>query len=72
MKMRGGLKYFKFFSLLCFWELVYLFLLERLMEQELKILFDVAFLNFSVWFGFYLFLLALEYGIKFLGVIKKK
>ena len=34
--------------------------------------FDVAFLNFSVWFGFYLFLLAIEYGIKFLGVIKKK
>ncbi len=27
---------------------------------------DVAFLSFSVWLGFYLFLLALEYGIRFL------
>lgn len=33
---------------------------------------DVAFTNFSVWLGFYLFLIALEFGIRFLCVINKK
>lgn len=34
--------------------------------------FDVAFFSFSIWLGFYLFLLATEFGIRFLLVIKKK
>lgn len=34
--------------------------------------FDIAFLSFSIWLGFYLFLLALEYGIRFLTVVVKK
>ena len=33
---------------------------------------DVKLISFAVWLGFYLFLLALEYGIRFLCVIRKK
>ena len=33
---------------------------------------DVKWISFAVWLGFYLFLLALEYGIRFLTVIRKK
>ena len=32
---------------------------------------DVKLISFAVWLGFYLFLLALEYGIRFLCVIRK-
>ena len=33
---------------------------------------EVKLISFAVWLGFYLFLLALEYGIRFLCVIRKK
>ena len=33
---------------------------------------DVKLISFAVWLGFYLCLLALEYGIRFLCVIRKK
>lgn len=33
---------------------------------------DVKLISFAVWLGFYLFLLVLEYGIRFLCVIRKK
>ena len=33
---------------------------------------DVKWISFAIWLGFYLFLLALEYGIRFLTVIRKK
>ena len=33
---------------------------------------DVKWISFAVWLGFYLFLLALEYGMRFLTVIRKK
>ena len=33
---------------------------------------NVKLVSFAVWLGFYLFILALEYGIRFLAVIKKK
>lgn len=33
---------------------------------------NVKLVSFAVWLGFYLFVLALEYGIRFLTVIKKK
>lgn len=33
---------------------------------------DVRLVSFAVWLGFYLFVLALEYGIRFLTVIRKK
>lgn len=33
---------------------------------------DVKLISFAIWLGFYLFLLALEYGIRFLCVIRKK
>ncbi|MEI3402411.1 MAG: DUF3923 family protein [Clostridia bacterium] len=33
---------------------------------------DVKWISFAVWLGFYLFLLALEYGIRFLTVIRKR
>ena len=33
---------------------------------------DVKLISFAIWLGFYLFLLALEYGIRFLTVIRKK
>ena len=33
---------------------------------------NVKSVSFAVWLGFYLFVLALEYGIRFLTVIKKK
>lgn len=33
---------------------------------------DVKLISFAVWLGFYLFLLALEYGIRFLCIIRKK
>ena len=33
---------------------------------------DVKLIRFAIWLGFYLFLLALEYGIRFLCVIRKK
>ena len=32
---------------------------------------EVKLISFAVWLGFYLFLLALEYGIRFLCVIRK-
>ncbi len=32
---------------------------------------NVKLISFAVWLGFYLFVLALEYGIRFLTVIKK-
>ena len=32
---------------------------------------EVKWISFAIWLGFYLFLLALEYGIRFLTVIKK-
>ena len=34
--------------------------------------FDVKIISLSVWLGFYLFLLAIEFGIRFLFVIRKK
>ena len=33
---------------------------------------DVKLISLAIWVGFYLFLLALEYGIRFLIVIMKK
>ena len=33
---------------------------------------DVKLISFAIWLGFYLFLLALEYGIRFLIIIAKK
>ena len=33
---------------------------------------EVKMISFSIWLGFYLFLLALEYGIRFLTVVVKK
>ena len=33
---------------------------------------EVKMISFSIWLGFYLFLLALEYGIRFLMVVVKK
>ena len=33
---------------------------------------DVKLISLAVWLGLYLFLLALEYGIRFLTVIRKK
>ena len=33
---------------------------------------DVKWISFAIWLGFYLFLLALEYGIHFLTVIRKR
>ena len=33
---------------------------------------DVKWISFAIWLGFYLFLLAIEYGIRFLTVIRKK
>ncbi len=33
---------------------------------------DVKWISFAIWLGFYLFLLALEYGIRFLTVIRKR
>ena len=33
---------------------------------------DVKLISFAVWLGFYLCLLTLEYGIRFLCVIRKK
>lgn len=33
---------------------------------------EVKWISFAVWLGFYLFVLALEYGIRFLTVIRKK
>ena len=33
---------------------------------------DVKWISFAVWLGFYFFVLALEYGILFLTVIRKK
>ncbi|MCD7873214.1 MAG: DUF3923 family protein [Clostridiales bacterium] len=33
---------------------------------------DVKLISFAVWLGFYLFALALEYGIRFLAAIIKK
>ena len=33
---------------------------------------NVKLISFAVWLGFYLFLSALEYGIRFLTVIRKK
>ena len=33
---------------------------------------NVKLISFAVWLGFYLFLLAFEYGIRFLIVIRKK
>ena len=33
---------------------------------------DVKLISFAIWLSFYLFLLALEYGIRFLTVIRKK
>lgn len=32
---------------------------------------NVKLVSFAIWLGFYLFMLALEYGIRFLTVIKK-
>ena len=32
---------------------------------------EVKWISFAIWLGFYLFVLALEYGIRFLTVIKK-
>ena len=33
---------------------------------------DVKLISFAIWLGFYLFLLAIEYGIRFLIIIAKK
>ena len=33
---------------------------------------EVKWISFAIWIGFYLFLLALEYGIRFLVTIKKR
>ena len=33
---------------------------------------EVKWISFAIWLGFYLFVLALEYGIRFLTVIKKR
>lgn len=33
---------------------------------------DVKLISFGIWLGFYLFLLAFEYGIRFLIVIRKR
>ncbi len=33
---------------------------------------DVKLISFAIWLGFYLFLLALEYGIRFLIITAKK
>lgn len=33
---------------------------------------DVKWISFAIWLGFYLFLLAFEYGIRFLIVIRKR
>lgn len=33
---------------------------------------DVKWISFAIWLGFYLFLLALEYGIRFLVTIKNR
>ena len=33
---------------------------------------EVKWISFAIWFGFYLLLLALEYGIRFLVAIKKR
>ena len=33
---------------------------------------EVKWISFAIWIGFYLFLLALEYGIRFLITLKKR
>ena len=33
---------------------------------------EVKWISFAIWLGFYLFVLAVEYGIRFLTVIKKR
>ena len=33
---------------------------------------EVKWISFAIWLGFYLFLLALEYGIQFLIALKKR
>ena len=33
---------------------------------------EVKWISFAIWLGFYLFLLALEYGIRFLITLKKR
>lgn len=71
MKM-SGFKIFQIFQFIVFLGVSVFIFVRKVDGTEAENNFDVAFLNFSVWFGFYLFLLAIEYGIKFLGVIKKK
>lgn len=71
MKM-SGFKIFQIFQFIVFLGVSVFIFVRKVDGTGAENTFDVAFLNFFVWFGFYLFLLALEYGIKFLGVIKKK
>lgn len=71
MKM-SGFKIFQIFQFIVFLGVSVFIFVRKVDGTGAENNFDVAFLNFSVWFGFYLFLLAIEYGIKFLGVIKKK
>ena len=71
MKM-SGFKIFQIFQYVVFFGVSVFIFVRKVDGTGAENTFDVAFLNFSVWFGFYLFLLAIEYGIKFLGVIKKK
>ena len=71
MKM-SGFKIFQIFQVIVFLGVSVFIFVRKVDGTGAENTFDVAFLNFSVWFGFYLFLLAIEYGIKFLGVIWKK
>ncbi len=52
---------------------VSIFLLARSVDGSGTVnTWNVKLVSFAVWLGFYLLVLALEYGIRFLTVIKKK
>lgn len=51
---------------------VSIFLFARSIDGSgVENIWNVKLISFAIWLGFYLFLLALEYGIRFLTVIKK-
>ena len=64
----------KVFQVIQFWLFlavcVFLFL-RKFDGQGLENTTEVKWISFAIWLGFYLFVLALEYGIRFLTVIKK-
>lgn len=70
--MGSGFKVFQIFQFILFLGVSVFFFARSVDGTGAENTLDVAFFSFSIWLGFYLFLLATEFGIRFLLVIKKK